>query len=195
MSETPPYDKGIVASLQWNLDNDQPLQQVLCDNNFCNSGYKCYYGGVVPVGVKPIDAAHNFVISVMSLISQPTKSNKPIVTKINTDSFFIILSDIKNENNVNLSFFFYDGVDAIKNLGKRKLSIKEFSIAEIEKAYRKPWAKINLDKINGMSQKMEIIFKELAKRINEKHTEHSDNCGCGENHDTAECTGNIETSE
>lgn len=201
MTEINNYGKGIVSSLRQSIDNDEPLSEILYDNNFCGSGYKCYYGGVIPPYVTKDEMANNFVISVLSQVDQPSKHNKPTVTKMNTDSFFIILSDIKDDKNIKVNFLFYDGIEAIKNIKKAKSPIREFNIDDIEKERRKPWGKINFNQISNMHQDLQNIFQEFSKKVKEKqlenakHTEHSDNCECGEIHDSAECTGNNESSE
>ena len=196
----PPYNDGILAVLKWSIENNTPLQNLPHEKNWCGSGYKCYYGGVIPGNFQAKEAANNFVISGMNNVTVPENPNKPISTKLNTEQFFIILSDIRDDKNIKIYFFFYDGIETLKNIRKNKASISEFSIDQIGE-YRKPWQKIEIDKIKYIEQEMHNMFEEFVEKVKLQQSQyvkqhsHDDNCECGKENSAEESSRNNATGD
>lgn len=190
-TENPPYDQGILATIEWGLESNTPLQKLPLEENWCQSQYKCYYGGVIPGHFKAKEAATNFVMSSMDNVDVSDNPNKPIRTKLVTDSFFIILMDVRDKNNIKTHFFFYDGPDTVKNFHKIQISLKEFTLENVGQ-FRKPWQKINKKEIEAASEKLKEMFKNFLDKVELQQTnneKHENNCECCKDHDASEFTG------
>jgi len=189
----PPYNEGILKVLQWGVDNEIALQKIPSDNNWCQSGYKCYYGGVIPMQMDAKEVIHNFISSGLQNVKVNENPNKPTVTKVISDSFFIIIMDVKKENEVLPHFFFYDGKEAVKNVNKRSWPIKEFSLENVGE-FRKPWEKINKIQMDMYIKELANIFNNFIVKVQSKQNneikQHENNCECDHCHDTSDPAGN-----
>ena len=195
--DKPPYGEGILATLKWGMDKNIPLQELPSESNWCQSGYKCYYGGVIPGHFKAKEAATNFVMSSMNNVKVSDNPNKPISTRLVIDRFFIILVDIRDSEDIKSHFFFYDGFEAAKNFGKASLPLKEFSL-ENAGEFRKPWQKINKVQMDMNIRELHEMFKNFSDKVKSQQLEneqHKNNCECGQDHDATEPAGHNEPSD
>lgn len=188
-----PYDQGIVKVLQWGMETETQLKRIPSEDNWCGSKIKCYYGGVIPMHATPFEAATNFVMTSFDNVKVSENPNTPIITTLKTENFFIMLVDLKKEDEIKSYYYFYNGIESLKNFGKKKLSLTEFTIDQVGE-FRKPWQNICKEELEATDLEFKDTFKQFFNKVklqqnNEQHT-HEDHCHCGQDHAAAESTGN-----
>jgi len=166
----PPTGGNMLYTLRWATETNAQLKEPPCEVNWCNSKQKCYYAGSMPnvPNYAPKLFAQHFITSVLSKIEWSDNPNKPAISSFNTNSFFVIVMDYRNTNDIKPHFFHYDGIKSLKTSKKGKVYLHEFGIEDIEVGHTKPWNKIDKIKFDMTQRELKDIFTKFSVKVKEE---------------------------